>query len=226
MATNPSDMNMSVSGFSPLRVRPDAYARYQNKKNISVWTQKPEDTHEVFTGEDLTANARNNGRDAARAAVILKAEFTEPSTLCTHPVENGALISDCKVIQPKKCTLTLAMPASYQEAVIKEIEKYYQESTFLAVHDVSGIYGNMVIVNKPHVTDAKTANRLVFTLDLEEVKTVAPAYVKLPKTRVKDKKHASTVSLGVRQAKQTSVLEDARKAGENVFYKFFKSIGV
>lgn len=229
MAMDLSKLTTAVNGFSLVNIGLNAYGLWKHKKKVSVWTQDPDNPQEVFVG-NIFNNKLSYGKEAgeylSRSAIIIKADFSDPSKLCTHPVESGVLITDHKVILPKKCTLTLAMPAYYQDIVIKEIDKYFSQSTFLSVHDVSGVYNNMVIVNKPHLTDAKTADRLVFTLDLEEVLVVAPQYVKLTKDKVKAPKNASTVNSGIKQAKETSILEDIRKSGENVFYKFFKAIGV
>ena len=114
------------------------------------------------------------------------------------------------------------MPAYFQHTVIEELRKYFLNSTPLSVHDVSGVYNNMVITDMPHETTAKTAGRLVFNVPMEEVVVVAPVYVKLPKEQVKAKKHASTVPAGVKQGK-TSILSDIHNS--EIMRKFSRFIG-
>lgn len=221
---NLEKLTASVAGISLFNIGLNAYGQIKQNKNVSVWTQG-ESPKEVLVGNILN-NTSSLGRQAgeilSRSAVIIKASFSEPSKLCTHPIESGALITDHKVILPRKCTLEIAMPAYFQNTVIEELRKYFLTSTPLSVHDVSGVYNNMVITDLPHETTAKTAGRLVFNVPMEEVVVVAPVYVKLPKEQVKAKKHSSTVPSGVKQAK-TSVLADIHNS--DIMRKFSKFIG-
>lgn len=217
-------LTSKVEGVSLFNIGINAYGLIRRKKKISVWTQG-EGAREVFVGNVLNNKmelGKEIGEILSRSGVILKADFADPAKLCTHPIESGSIITDHKVILPKKCTLTLVMPAYYQDIVIEEIRQLYKDSTFLTIRDVSGDYTNMVITNLPHVTDAKTAERLVFTLDLEQVQVVAPQYVKLNKNQVKNAKNASTIPSGVKQAQQTSILNDIK---EFVTEKFKEIMG-
>lgn len=220
-------LTSNLEGVSLFNIGINAYGQIRRKKNVSVWTQ---DTppREVLVGNILNNKSEFGkvlGETLSRSAVILKADFSDPSKLCTHPTESGAVITDHKVILPKKCNLQISMPAYFQDVVIEEIRQLYWDSTFLTVRDVSGDYSNMVIVNLPHVTDAKTAGRLVFNLEMEQVQVVAPQYVKLTKKQVKNAKNASTVPSGVKQPKQTSILKDLWDKAKEKITLFQRSRG-
>lgn len=221
---NLDKLTSNIDGISLFNIGLNAYGQIKQNKNVSVWTQG-DNPEEVLVGNILN-NTSKLGREAgeilSRSSVIIKASFSEPSKLCTHPIESGALITDHKVILPHKCTLEIAMPAYFQHTVIEELRKYFLNSTPLSVHDVSGVYNNMVITDMPHETTAKTAGRLVFNVPMEEVVVVAPVYVKLTKEQVKAKKHASTVPAGVKQGK-TSILSDIHNS--EIMRKFSQFIG-
>lgn len=211
---NKNKITASIGGISLFNLGLNVYGQLRRHKNVSVWTMATPDVpaREVFVGSVIN-NQNKIGQQIAetlsRGAVIISCKIDKPSRLCKHPVESGATRTDHKIIDPVKCTLTIAMPAYYQNVVIKEIKEFYEKNTPLSVHDVSGIYNNLVIVDYPHTTDKKTANRLVFTVEMEEMRVVEAQYVKLSKKQVKAAKNASTVKEGVKQGKaKTSIMTD------------------
>ena len=198
-------------GLSLFNIGLNIYGQIKRNKNVSIWTQG-NPPREVLVGSVIN-NTNKAGQFVAetlsRGSVIMSCKASAPSKMCEHPVENGSVMTDHKVILPKQCTITIAMPAYYQDIVIKEIEKYHKESTPLSVHDSGMIYNNMVITDYPHTTDVKTANRLVFTIEMKEIIVVDPKYVKLDLSKVKAAKNASTVKKGIKNAQEkSSVLND------------------
>lgn len=201
---------MAISLFN---IGLNLYGQLKRKKNVSIWTQT-NPAREVLVGS-IVNNTNKAGQFVAetlsRGSVIMSCKASAPSKMCEHPVESGSVVTDHKIILPKQCTITIAMPAYYQDIVIKEIEKYHRESTPLSVHDCGMIYNNMVITDYPHTTDTKTASRLVFTIEMKELVVVEPEYVKLDMSKVKAAKDASTVKKGIKNTKtDTSILQDIK----------------
>lgn len=204
---------MSISLFN---IGLNIYGQLKRKKNVSIWTQD-NPPREVLAGSVINKTNKAGqlvAETISRGSVIMSCKASAPSKMCEHPVESGSVVTDHKIILPKQCTITIAMPAYYQDIVIKEIEKYHKKSTPLSVHDCGMIYNNMVITDYPHTTDVKTASRPVFTIEMKELDTVEPEYVKLDLSKVKAAKNASTVNKGIKNTKnKTSILEDIRNSG-------------
>lgn len=206
-----NSITRKLDGISLFNIGLNVYGQLRRNKKVSVWNQ------DVPAREVLVGNVINNKSNAgqfiaetlSRGSVIMSFKAEEPSKLCEHPIEDGSVITDHKILEPRRGTLTIAMPAYLQDIVIKELREYHKKSTPLSVHDVADIYNNMIITNIPHTTDVKTAERLVFTVDMKEVVVVEPQYVKLDLNKVKKAKNASTVKKGIKQAKEkTSILSD------------------
>lgn len=211
---NANKITATIDGISLFNIGLNVYGQLRRKKKVSVWTMATPTTpaREVLVGSVINKQNRI-GQEVAetlsRSTVIMSCNIDRPSRLCKHPVESGVTVSDHKIIDPVKCTITIAMPAYYQDIVIKELAEYYKKSTPLSVHDVSGIYNNMVVTNYPNTTDKKTADRLVFNVELEQIIVVDSQYVTLSKEQVANAKNASTVKRGMKQAKSdTSMLKD------------------
>lgn len=225
-----NSITREISGISLFNIGLNAYGQLRRNKKVSVWNQ------DVPAREVLVGNVINNKSNAgqfiaetlSRGSVIMSFKAEEPSKLCEHPIENGSVITDHKILEPRRGTLTIAMPAYLQEIVIKELREYHKKSTPLSVHDVADIYNNMIITNIPHTTDVKTADRLVFTVDMKEVVIVDPQYVALDLKQVKNAKNASTVKKGIKQAKEkTSILSDIKNStAYSVAKQFIKGLFV
>ncbi len=211
---NANKITATIDGISLFNIGLNVYGQLRRKKKVSVWTMATPTTpaREVLVGSVINKQNRI-GQEVAetlsRSTVIMSCNIDRPSRLCKHPVESGVTVSDHKIIDPVKCTITIAMPAYYQDIVIKELAEYHQKSTPLSVHDVSGIYNNMVVTNYPNTTDKKTADRLVFNVELEQIIVVDSQYVTLSKEQVANAKNASTVKRGMKQAQtNSSILND------------------
>lgn len=214
---------MAISLFN---IGLNLYGQLKRNKKVSIWSQD-NPPREVLVGSVIN-NTNKAGQFVAetlsRGSVIMSCKASSPSKMCEHPIESGSTVTDHKVILPKQCTITIAMPAYYQDIVIREIEKYHKNSTPLSVHDNGMIYNNMVITDYPHTTDIKTANRLVFTIEMKELVVVDPEYVKLDISKVRSAKDASTVKKGIKNTKEkVSMLVDIRDS--NAWKKAKEFIG-
>lgn len=204
-------LTKQIDGISLFNIGINAYGQLRRQKKVSVWNQETP-AREVLVGNVINNTSRAGqfiAETLSRGSVIMSFKAEEPSKLCEHPIENGTVIAEHKILEPRRGTLTIAMPAYLQDIVIRELREYHQKSTPLSVHDVADIYNNMIITNIPHTTDVKTADRLVFTVDMKEVVVVDPQYVALDLEQVKNAKNASTVKNGIKQAKEkTSIAYD------------------
>lgn len=67
-----------------------------------------------------------------------------------HPLENGEITTDYRVLNPIEIDLPVKTQGLYYRGVYHEIEQLYKNSTLLTVQTRTKNYRNMVITEMPH----------------------------------------------------------------------------
>jgi hypothetical protein len=110
-----------------------------------------------------------------RDARAIKADIKEQAKIMEHPIENGAVITDHRVILPVEIELSvILLPKSYQDTY-KAIRSYYLNGTLLVVQTLTGIYENQIIAAMPHEETSEQYDAISLNLSLREALFVAPA---------------------------------------------------
>lgn len=104
----------------------------------------------------------------------LELGIEQTAKFCEQPVENGALITEHKVILPKKVTCSMAMPNFLAGKVINEMQKYYNESKKIIIQCVGGVYMNMIMESMPTLINAQNADRPIYNISFKEVILIEP----------------------------------------------------
>lgn len=144
------------------------------------------DTVAVFT-QDYT--------QVFRDARSIKAVVKETSKVMEHPIENGAIITDHRIILPVEIDLNLILkPETYRD-VYNEIRDLYLRGTLLIVQTRSGTYENQLINSMPHEEDPTMYDTITIALSLKQVQMVTAQFTKTPA----NPKNTSTVSRGMQQ---------------------------
>jgi hypothetical protein len=107
-------------------------------------------------------------------ASTLSVQIDQTSKLCDQPIENGAVITEHKVIQPKRVTCSIAMPNFLAGAVINELQKYFYESKKIIIQTVAGTYTNMIVENMPTKMDSSNVDRPIYDVTFRELILVEP----------------------------------------------------
>jgi hypothetical protein len=82
-------------------------------------------------------------------ARAIKAIVKEQSKVMEHPLEDGATITDHRVILPIEIELSFILkPEDYQDTY-NQIKQYYLDATLLNVQTKSGVYQNQLIQAMP-----------------------------------------------------------------------------
>lgn len=127
----------------------------------------------------------------------IKAVIKEQAKVMEHPVENGATITDHRIILPIEIELSLILSSDDYQSVYANIRQYYLNATLLTIQTRSGVYQNQLISSLPHEEDPSQYNVLTIALSLKEVIFVSAEYTTLPKKSA----NTSTVKTGEQQAK-------------------------
>lgn len=141
-----------------------------------------------------------------RAARALKAVVKENSRVMDHPLENGSMITDHRIILPIEIELTLILNSTDYQDVYKTIKQFYTNGTLLVVQTRSDIYENQIIAAMPHDEDPDQYNAIPLILTLRQVQFAQPEYGVVPKAP----KNSSNVDRGaVQSAAATPAQESA-----------------
>lgn len=139
------------------------------------------------------------------SARALKASVKENSRIMEHPIENGTVISDHRIILPIEIELTLILSSDDYQDVYKNIKQFYTSSTLLIVQTRSDIYQNQIIASMPHEEDPDQYNILPITLNLRQVQFAQAEYGVIPASP----KNSSNVNRGSLQSSPASAVQES-----------------
>jgi hypothetical protein len=149
--------------------------------------------------------------------LVIKEETTDGWEVTTHPVQQGASISDHKYRKP----VTLKMSMMFKEGNTADLNMAYQKllaleatSELFDVITPKRIYTNMQLISLSCQTDQYTENVLAITGDLQEVIIVDVATTSVPpREKHQDaKKTGGTAKTGTKSAKPKGTVSSSPKS--------------
>lgn len=149
-------------------------------KNIAVYKQ--EDNTEVFINCKYIDGSADDDL-----------KFME------HPLENGATIVD-HVIDDPKTVHTKLIVADDDDDSLNEILELYKNRTPLIVKIKNELFKNVCISAKPVKAEVQYYDKSIYELTYKEVIEAQTVYVKMSVPQVAQKKNASTIKTGHKQA--------------------------
>ena len=138
-----------------------------------------------------------------RDARPIKAVIKENSKLMEHPIENGAIVTDHRIIMPVEIELSMILTPQNYRQTYEQIKQYYLEGTLLIVQSRSGIYLNQVIQEMPHEEDTTIFDTIALALSLKQVQMVTAQYTTTPR----NPKNNGTVNRGAQQTTEASTTQ-------------------
>jgi hypothetical protein len=85
-----------------------------------------------------------------------------------HPLENGAVITDHRIILPTEIELSVTLKAETYKDTYKAIKYYYLTATLLNVQTKTGLYENQIISSMPHEESAQQYDTVSITINLRQ----------------------------------------------------------
>lgn len=171
---------------------------------------------------DTVAIYNQNYEQLFRFARSIKAVVKEQAKVMEHPVENGTIITDHRIILPVEIELSLILKPEYYPDTYKAIRQYYLDSTLLIVQTKTGSYENQIIQSMPHEEDPSLYDTISIALTTKQVQFTVAKYGVIPK----QPKNSTTQNRGMQQTKtnNSSVIYDAGSAGLNYAKSAFSNI--
>lgn len=143
----------------------------QNKKNVAIYTsingQRGKNILEGTLG--AVGSLTGNSSFLTGTGVVMSAEIVENSKLTEHPLENGEVLADSKVIQPTEINIQITLQSIDYKDIIAKIREYKDNRIMLRVETKFATYKNMQIVSIPCNLNANNISRITFNLRLREV---------------------------------------------------------
>lgn len=137
----------------------------------------------------------------------LKATVRETAKAMEHPLEDGSVATDHRVIEPVEIDLSMVLASEDYPAVFQQVRAYFTRGELLTVQMRAGSYSNMMVTAIPHEETADALDAINLALTLKETLFVAAQFSDLKVSHQADSK---TVPRGEQQPqepkKQSSIL--------------------
>lgn len=146
----------------------------------------------------------------------MKANINPQSKLMMHPIEDGSLITDFRIILPLEIELGMLITGDEYRSVYQQIKTSFLNADSLIVQTRADTYFNMVIEAMPHDESVDQFDVLPIALKLKEAILIQVQYQALPPEAVATPADQSTVKRGAQQP-QNSIAYDGLQAVKKWF---------
>lgn len=144
-----------------------------------------------------------------RRARAIRAVVKEESRLMEHPMENGAIITDHRIILPVEIELNLILASVDYQDVYRDIRQYYLDGDLLVVQTRSDIYDNQIIQAMPHEEDPDQYDVISMILQLKQVQFARVEFGVVPRNT----NNATTQNRGAQQATPANTTQTSTARG-------------
>lgn len=171
MATPQIKLDEALGSISVFNLALNVAGILNNQKNVALYTIN----EQTRTKQDILENASILGyidkyTDLIGVTpAIIDAEITETCKLAEHPLENGKVRADNKIMMPTEITVRIALPAEQYKDVWDRITDLKKNNAMIWVQTKNDIYKNMQIIAMPFSLNVNNVSRITFTLKLREV---------------------------------------------------------
>ena len=169
----------------------------QNRKNVAIYVQQKGTKGENILEGMLGAVSSITGGSSflTGSGVIMSAEIVENSKLAEHPLEDGTVSADNKVLLPTEINIQITLQATDYKDIIAKIKDYKNNNIMIYVETKFGVYRNMQIVSIPTTLNADNISRITFSIKLREI-LVAENLVEMSADTVADVSNATSQNTG------------------------------
>lgn len=142
-----------------------------NQKNVAIYEQIAGKKGKNILEGSLGALSGITGLASMidDTGVVMSADIIENSKLAEHPLENGKVYADNKILLPTEINIQITLQAQDYKDKLSDIKNYKDDNTMLRVESKFGIYRNMQIVEIPCTLNVDNVSRVTFSIKLREV---------------------------------------------------------
>lgn len=112
---------------------------------------------------------------------IVDVRVDENARAMEHPVEDGTIITDHRIILPVEIELTLILNSTDYPSVYSQIQGLYYGAQLLTIQTRTSIYENQMITSLPHSETSELYSGVALSLSLRQVLIVSAQYNIKPK---------------------------------------------
>lgn len=167
-----TNIDSLISGVSLFNLALNVAGIINNKKNVALYVIDEKTQRKTNILEGALGSLSGVTGVAGKiddSGVIMNAEVIEDCKLTEHPLENGKVLADNKIILPTEINVQITLQAQDYKDKLSLLKKYKDENQMIYVETKFGGYKNMQIVNMPCNMNFANINRLTFNVKLREV---------------------------------------------------------
>jgi len=138
------------------------------------------------------------------AARAMKVNLMPSSKLMDHPIEDGSLVTDFRIVNPKELELSVICTGKNWKTVYNQINTGYLNGELYTITTKSGVYPHMMMQAIPHDEVPDMFDVLAVSIKFREVMMAVTNYTKLPAKQVKKPDDVSTTNRGAVSSTTTS----------------------
>lgn len=146
------------------------------------------------------------------ALQFLDGSVQDDKKLMEHPKEDGTMIVDHVIDDPVQVTLQIIV-SDDDSVSLNELNDLYKNCTPVIIKIKNELHDNLVMASKPMKADSSHYNKTVYDLTFKEIQEAVTLYVKMSVPQVKQKRNASKVNTGHKQANRSVAASIKKKLG-------------
>ena len=126
----------------------------------------------------------------------IKAVVAESSRLMSHPIENGEVITDHRVVLPISISIAVILNPFFYRQTYNLIRNDYNSSQRFSIRTKTHTYNNMYLREIPHEEDASKFDTVTMVLEFIEAQFFNVQEAELEIVEVQESDDASTTERG------------------------------
>lgn len=142
----------------------------------------------------------------------------ETSEFPSHPLEQGSVITDHKIVRPTELSLTLVLDPETYKQTYALIKIAYLIGVRFTIQTKADLYGNMFIQSIPHEEEPDQFDTITMVLNFKEVQYFASDIQTISETEATDTKDQSTIAKGSQQPTAASA---SQSSSGSTLYKLY-----
>lgn len=147
------------------------------------------------TKQDLVFILDEKYKQILPKAKIVDVRVKTSARTMEHPIENGSIITDHRILLPTEIDLTVVLNSQDYSDIFSSILQYYIQGTLLVVQTKVCVYQNMVLTEIPHSENSEMLDAIAIILSFKQVQLVSAQYNISPKKQA----NTNTVQKGTQQ---------------------------
>lgn len=170
MATPQTKIDELIGGISVFNLALNVAGIINNQKNVTLYSAEDERIpKDMLDSGSILGNIDKYTNLVGVTPAIIDIEVNENCKLAEHPLENGKVRADNKIIMPTEITVKIALPAENYKDIWDKIKELKTNNTMIWVQTKNEIYKNMQIIALPFSLNVNNVSRITFSLRLREV---------------------------------------------------------